>query len=288
MKYFSKSTRKLLITSCSYSSRLRTYEPHQFFVGEKDRFNGVTINTDKENFDKTCFTQRLEASIGKWASERKRCIWFKVNIKDAHFVPVLADKGFNFHHARDNFVMMYKWLPNDSEPNLPPASHTNLGVGALVFNSKNQLLAISEKHYEYPHWKLPGGYVERGEDIIDAAKREVKEETGVNTSFLSLLTFRHQHNMMFGNSDIYILLMMKALSEKIILSHREVKDCKWMEVEEYVNHPHVHQFNRLVIQKANYYIKKHLKLDLEKTTVKWAQLTREMTYLSVNDYDYNN
>lgn len=58
--------------------------------------------------------------------------------------------------------MMYKWLPDDSEPNLPPACHTNLGVGALVFNRKNQMLAISEKHYEYPHWKLPGGYVEKG------------------------------------------------------------------------------------------------------------------------------
>lgn len=58
--------------------------------------------------------------------------------------------------------MMYKWLPKDSEPNLPPACHTNLGVGAMVFNNKKQILAISEKHYEYPHWKLPGGYVEKG------------------------------------------------------------------------------------------------------------------------------
>lgn len=62
--------------------------------------------------------------------------------------------------------MMYKWLPKDSEPNLPPACHTNLGVGAMVFNKKNQLLAISEKHYEYPHWKLPGGYVEQGMPLL--------------------------------------------------------------------------------------------------------------------------
>lgn len=58
--------------------------------------------------------------------------------------------------------MMYKWLPTDSSSNLPPPSHTNLGVGGMVFNDKNQILVVTEQHFEYPHWKLPGGYVERG------------------------------------------------------------------------------------------------------------------------------
>lgn len=58
--------------------------------------------------------------------------------------------------------MMYKWLPVDSTPNLPPASHTNLGVGGLVFKNDKEILVVSEQHIDYPHWKLPGGYVERG------------------------------------------------------------------------------------------------------------------------------
>lgn len=57
--------------------------------------------------------------------------------------------------------MMYKWLP-DSKSNLPPTSHTNLGVGGIVLNEKNQLLVVMEQHTEKQHWKLPGGYVERG------------------------------------------------------------------------------------------------------------------------------
>ncbi|KOB68699.1 Nudix hydrolase 2 [Operophtera brumata] len=142
------------------------------------------------------------------------------------------EKGFTFHHARDGFVMMYKWLPQDSEPNLPPACHTNLGVGALVFNDQKQILT---------------------------------EETGVDAAYLSLITFRHTHNMMFGNSDIYVLLMMKALTNDIIIN--EVQDCKWMDIEEYSKHPHVHKFNRLVVQKAFEYRNRNLKLDLEKRTV---------------------
>lgn len=83
-----------------------------------------------------------------------------------------------------------------------------------------------------------------------------------------------------------MLLMMKALTENIVLSHREVKECKWMFIEEYLNHPHVHQFNRIIVQKANDYKKKKMRLDLEKKIVKWSQFTREMTYLTVNDCDY--
>lgn len=79
---------------------------------------------------------------------------------------------------------------------------------------------------------------------------------------------------------------MKAISERITLSHREVKDCKWMDIEEYINHPHVHQFNRIVVQKALDYRNRKIKLDLEKKVVQWSQYTREMTYLSLTDYEY--
>ena len=39
-------------------------------------------------------------------------------------------------------------------------------------------------------WKLPGGLVEKNESIGDAAIREVWEETGVKTKFVSILGFR--------------------------------------------------------------------------------------------------
>ena len=90
--------------------------------------------------------------------------------------------------------------------------------------------------------------------------------------------------MMFGNSDIYVLLMMKALTENVTISEREVKDCKWMDVEEYVNHPHVHYFNKFIINQALKCKKDNIKLDIQKKTVKWAKFTREMNYLSVTNY----
>lgn len=49
-------------------------------------------------------------------------------------------------------------------------------AGGLVFNKKNELLTIKRNGI----WDLPKGKIERHEDQIAAALREVMEETGIN------------------------------------------------------------------------------------------------------------
>lgn len=74
---------------------------------------------------------------------------------------LLFQNGFKYHHAKDDFVMMYNWLPKDEEVNIPPFAHTMIGVGAIVVNGRDQILAVSEKNSLIPNsWKLPGGYAE--------------------------------------------------------------------------------------------------------------------------------
>lgn len=50
-------------------------------------------------------------------------------------------------------------------------------VKVLIENSEGEFLAVREK--ESGHWELPGGKIEEDEDRFSAAKREVKEETGL-------------------------------------------------------------------------------------------------------------
>lgn len=63
--------------------------------------------------------------------------------------------------------MLYLWLPDNEQSNIPNYAHTMVGVGAVVVNERNQVLVVKEKYYyKVPMWKLPGGYVEPGKDIL--------------------------------------------------------------------------------------------------------------------------
>ena len=53
----------------------------------------------------------------------------------------------------------------------------------MVVDEDNNVLVVQERFRFSNHWKLPGGYVDPGEDIHTAAIREVFEETGVKTKF---------------------------------------------------------------------------------------------------------
>lgn len=52
-----------------------------------------------------------------------------------------------------------------------------LGVRCALFDEEGRILLV--KHTYTPGWHFPGGGVEPGETLIDAVKKEVREETGI-------------------------------------------------------------------------------------------------------------
>ena len=49
---------------------------------------------------------------------------------------------------------------------------------------------MKEKRGLYMGWKFPGGLADPSEDIYSTAKREVLEETGIETEFVTIITMR--------------------------------------------------------------------------------------------------
>ena len=68
-----------------------------------------------------------------------------------------------------------KTIPSGAYPNRPLVA-----VGAVVFNKGKVLLVLRAKPPAENHWTIPGGCVELGETLQEAAEREIREETGLS------------------------------------------------------------------------------------------------------------
>lgn len=174
-------------------------------------------------------------------------------------------QNFEFHHAKNGMVVLYRWLPQDEYPNLPVYSHTMLGVGGLVVNDKNEVLVVSERFALIPNsWKLPGGYAEPNENIVDAAIREVREETGIESVFNTVISLRHAHGGPFGCSDIYCVVALTPTTSQLQRCEREIAKVQWMPCDEYLKHPNVHETNRHFLRCFLDYKKRGIRFTCEK------------------------
>lgn len=172
------------------------------------------------------------ASLKQWTKDKRKTVWFRVDRAHADWVPALTASGFQFHHAKGDQVILYRWLPGDSEIcNVPAYAHTLLGMGAIVYREESrEILTVKERYGKASHWKFPGGYVEPGENLIKAIEREVWEETGIIAKFRTILAFRHAHGFAYDCSDIYVISWLVPKSFVIRMGEQEIRECRWMKV----------------------------------------------------------
>ncbi|XP_054155466.1 nucleoside diphosphate-linked moiety X motif 6-like [Oppia nitens] len=229
------------------------------FNGEVDRYQGFHVNLkDVKQFkDITVdeFELSLKEALDDWV-KKYRCSWFEVGLQLTHFLPVLAKFGYVFHHTKTEYVSMNKWLSPSEPKNVPDYAFTNIGVGGLVIDKDNRVLVVKERHnLGIKMWKFPGGYSIQGEEFGETAIREVREETGIDCQFESVIAFRHIHKLAFDCSDIYMVCHLKPLgsvmkgsgSLEISKCNYELDDCQWIPVDEL--RPQLSAFNRYILEK---------------------------------------
>ena len=68
---------------------------------------------------------------------------------------------------------------------IDPNTLVKAGVGIIITDSEGWILL--ERRSDNGMWSLPGGGIEAGESITEAAIREVKEETGLDVRITGLV-----------------------------------------------------------------------------------------------------
>eukprot|EP00877_Chromochloris_zofingiensis_P004212 jgi/Chrzof1/13792/Cz08g12180.t1 len=203
-----------------------------------DHYGGMIIQPESLPSDPHVFQATLQHSLQEWQSQGKHGIWLKIPIHlSALIAPAAEHCGFKFHHAEEDYVMMTRWLPE--RPNtLPPNASHQVGVGAFVVNEHQEMLVVQEKNGPLKGqavWKMPTGLVQQGEDIVQAAEREVLEETGVRAPFSALLAIRQAHGFAFGKSDMFFCcgLIPEPGQTQLTACDREIEAVRWMPLQEY-------------------------------------------------------
>ena len=216
-----------------------------------DPFKGVSPLPEGLPEDPDVFSVALSQSIEIWRADGLRLVWLKVPVSKAALVPVAVDRGFVFHHAEEDYVQLSLKLVEDAF--VPIHATHYIGVGGVVLNEAKELLVVSERYRSRgrgPGYKLPGGALQPGEHLAEAAMREVLEETGVRTRFESLACFRHWHGYRFGKSDIYFVCRLSPLSMEITMQESEIAECLWMPVADFLGDDEISPFNKRIVGAA--------------------------------------
>jgi len=111
-------------------------------------------------------------------------------------------------------------------------------VGALIFNQEDKIF-LMKTHKWRNRYSIPGGHIELGERIVDALRREVKEETSLDIydiRFIGIQEYIFDDAFWEKKHFIFIDYACKTKSTEVRLNS-EGQDYIWVSLDKVFNLP---------------------------------------------------
>ncbi len=105
-------------------------------------------------------------------------------------------------------------------------------VGILIFNSRGEILLV-KSHKWRGKYVVPGGHIELGETAVEVARREAKEETGLDISDIQFLCWQECiYDESFWQARHFIFLDFTAhVGDGEVILNDEAQDFIWIDPE---------------------------------------------------------
>lgn len=104
--------------------------------------------------------------------------------------------------------------------------------GCIIIKN-NKVLLIYEKVSQY--WGFPKGHMEETETELETAKREVKEEVGLDVDIVKDKRYELNYITDKGINKTTVLYVAMPKNEKIVMQESEIERTKWCDFEMALN-----------------------------------------------------
>jgi 8-oxo-dGTP pyrophosphatase MutT (NUDIX family) len=132
--------------------------------------------------------------------------------------------------AENNFTARMSAMSLIEPPLSPSDDHLQAAGGVLVRTEGNAPLIAVIYRSRYKEWALPKGKLEPGEGPLQAALREVREETGFDAS---PIRFLGKTSYSFGSKPKTVLFwIMRPEGPSGFTPSEEVERVEWLPIEE--------------------------------------------------------
>lgn len=123
----------------------------------------------------------------------------------------------------------------------------------LIFDEQDEnVLMVKNKGKNASYYTLPGGAVEPGETLEEAAIREVKEETGLDVEISDVFSVSEAFFEERGHHAIFFTFRGKITGGEINISlPEEIEEITWMNSEKAEDYIHITDTKGLIKSKAS-------------------------------------